>query len=179
MRQLSFRKKPRGVTRRLKALDQWASGFEGWFPAELTVGDRYCHIKIPLLQGIVEGRHARPQWKAQAAQALINACATIIRSKPPDRPSLRVTSTVCVPDLFSSELCIYSSEDYFLSKVLPSEDSLGYIHSIKGRSLAEEWGLYLPEGIEELGVVWDFTKSSDPDDHYVSEHWVYGEVTND
>lgn len=176
MRQLSIRKKPRGVIRRLRSLEQWAAELEGWFPVELTVAECYFNIKIPVLRGIVEGRHARRQWKVRAAQALINACALVVRSKPIDKLPYRVTCTVCVPDLFTSELCIYSSEDYFQSKVAPDDNNLGSIKKINGRSLAEEWGLVLPEGIEELGVVWDFTKSSDADDHYLSEHWVYGEV---
>ena len=125
----------------------------------------------------MEGRHARHKGEAQAAQALINACNRVIRSKPADKRAYRVTATVCVPDLFTSELCIYSSEEYFQSKVVPCEDGQGSIREITGRSLAKEWGLRLPEGMAELGVVWNFTKSGDPDDHYVGEHWVYGEVS--
>jgi len=177
MRQLSFRKKPRGVSRRLRALNNWAASFEDWFPTELTVAERYYNVKISVLRGLVEGRHARREWKAQAAQSLINACERVIRSKPTDKPSYRVTATVCVPDLFASELCVYSSEEYFQSKVAPCDNAHGYICEIKGRSLAKEWGLSLPEGMAELGVIWNFTKSTEPDDHYVSEHWIYGEVS--
>jgi len=110
---------------------------------------------------------------------LIDACASVVRSKPEDKLSYRVTSTVCVPDLFASELCIYSCEDYFQSKVRLREDGLGSIRTIKGRSLAKEWGLILPEGVKELGVVWSFTESVDPDDRYESEHWIYGQVSDD
>ncbi|TNF07564.1 MAG: DUF3916 domain-containing protein, partial [Pseudomonadales bacterium] len=63
-------KKPRGVARRLKALDHWAACFEDNFPQSIPAGERYWNWKIPVLFSLVEGRHTNPQIQARCAQAL-------------------------------------------------------------------------------------------------------------
>jgi hypothetical protein len=45
-----------------------------------------------------------------------------------------------------------------------------------GRSLAAHWGLLLPEGMQELGMLVDYRGAANSDDWYVSEHWFFGEL---
>lgn len=177
MRQLSIsNKKPRGVPRRIRALEKWITQFEGRFPEELQKEDRYFNWKIPVLQNLIEGRHTSKEIQAKCAQCLIDACHGLIQAKPSTAQDCRVTCVVCLPDMFTSEICIYLQEAYFLSHTAHSHDSYGFSKVIAGRSLAQEWGLRVPEGMGELGVALDYSGFEDKDDWFVGTRWYFGEV---
>ena len=177
MRQLSTsNKKPRGVRRRLRALEKWATRFEGWFPEELQADDRYINWKIPVLQNLIEGRHASRKTQAKCAQHLIDACHRLIQAKPSTARNCRVTCVVCLPDMFTSEICIYLQEAYFQSHTAPSIDSYGFSKIIAGRSLAQEWGLRVPERMAELGIALDYRGFEDRNDWFVGTRWYFGEL---
>ncbi len=176
MRQISLtEKKVRGVPRRLRALKKWAECFSGWFPEGLEAESRYCHWKIPVLSSLVEGRRAKRPIQIECAQRLIEATGHLIASKPAYANKFRVTCVICLPDMFSSEICIYLQEDYFQSMTAESVGRGGTTITIKERSLAEEWGLTLPEGVSELGVAVDY-RSEEDDWSLVGERWYFGEV---
>jgi hypothetical protein len=107
---------------------------------------------------------------------MIDACMGLINHKPSWAEHCRVTCLICVPDMFTSELCIYADQGYYASKSGNDNSTHGNQTLIEGRSLAKEWALNLPDGIQELGVCWRYDRSPDPSDHYVSDHWMYGEV---
>lgn len=177
MRRLSLtNKKVRGTSRRLRALRKWANSFSGSFPTGLTSADRYYNYKIPVLRTLVEGKQATKEVQVECAQLLIDACAKLIQSKPNSANAFRIVATICIPDMFTSEVCIYTDEDYFQSKVQPETTKHGETTLLRGRSLVSEWGLILPDGVKELGVSLNYQDFDDPDDSYVSEHWNFGEV---
>lgn len=176
MRQISLtEKKVRGIPRRLRSLRRWADSFSGWFPEGLEAADRYCHWKIPVLRNLVEGRQAKKPVQIECAQRLIDATSHLIASKPQSANDFRVTCVVCLPDMFTSEVCIYLQEEYFQSHTSESIDRFGTTKAIKERSLANEWGLILPDGVSELGVAVDY-RSDEDDWSIVGERWYYGEV---
>ena len=43
------------------------------------------------------------------------------------------------------------------------------LHDLKGRSLAEEWGLTLPENVQELGIPLEYYGGDDPDECFTGE----------
>lgn len=177
MRQLSFtNKKVRGTRRRLRSLRKWVSDFSGFFPTDLATADRYCNYKIPVLRNLVEGTQATREVQVECAQLLIDACSKLMQSKPESAKAFRVVATICIPDMFASEVCIYTDEEYFQIKVQPETNSGGETVLLHGRSLANEWGLVLPDGVKELGVSLNYRGYDDPEDWYVSEHWQFGEV---
>ena len=79
--------------------------------------------------------------------------------------------------MHSSEICIYSSEEYFRSKCRELKAPTGAQILITERSLSRDWMLNLPLGIQELGIQWQYDKCLDPEDCYVSDHWIFGEVS--
>jgi hypothetical protein len=169
-------KKVRGIPRRLRSLRRWSESFLGRFPTGLTEADRYCNYKIPVLQSLVEGKQTTRAIQRECAQRLIDACDKLIVSKPPGAESLRVVATICLPDMYTSEVCIYSDDQYFESKVKPGASEFGTATRIRGRSLASEWGLHLPSDVQELGVALDYRGYADVNDWYTGEHWYFGEV---
>ena len=50
----------------------------------------------------------------------------------------------------------------------------GKIEKIGGKSLAQEFGLELPEGFNELGIL--RTEEDDDGNPYISEQWYFGEI---
>lgn len=181
MRRLSItNEKVRGIPRRLRALKRWAEGFSGWFPEDLDVAERYCNWKIPVIRNLVEGRHVKRQNQIECAQRLIDAVGYFMAAKPESAKEFRVTCSICLPEMFASEICIYLQEEYFQSHTTDGVDHCGTTtrERIKGRSLAKEWGLILPEGASELGVAVDYRKEEDDDSSvdWSGEDWYFGEV---
>ena len=116
MRQLALSdKKLRGIPRRLRSLKKWSESYINKFPA-ITAED-YCYgywnIKIPVHFSLVQGRQTNRNIQSYCAQMLINAAYDIYQCKPVDKKEIRVTCGIDLPDMFSSELCLFTSEEYF------------------------------------------------------------------
>jgi Protein of unknown function (DUF3916) len=177
MRRLALtNKKVRGVRRRLRVLAKWAAAFEGRFPAGLTAEERFLDFKIPVLSSLVEGRRSTLAVQRVCAQRLIDACTHLINAKPSDLDHFRVTAVVCLPDMFASRVCIFSDEQSFQDHIRPVSHEFGSAVPIAGRRLSAEWGLILPQGMQELGVTRRDQQSDGEDVWYTSEDWFFGEV---
>lgn len=169
-------KKVRGIPRRLRSLAAWSRGFTGRFPAGLREEDRYCNYKIPVLQSLVEGKQTTRGIQRECAQRLIDACGLLMASKPPYAAGFRVVATICLPDLYTSEICIYTDDAYFRSQIATGSSDGTNSRRIEGRRLSEDWGLELAEGIQELGIALDHRDGPDSDDGFTGERWFFGEV---
>lgn len=177
MRSISVSQRPpkvRNLPRHVRAVGRWADGFEGFFPPDLSPDTRYWNEKLPVFQPMVEGPRARRWVQRACASHLITACHHLIQAKPASAKGFRVVASVVLPQFFGSELCVYTDEAYFQSKIRPRADAQGSITPITGRSLAAEWGLTLPQGIGELGALWDY--SARAEDPFKASFWIFGEV---
>jgi len=163
-------KKIRNIPRHLKALTTWASDFEGYFPDDLTLGDKYCNWKIPVLTTLVEGKQATSAIRKECAQQLINAVGHLFLARSANAISCRVVATIILPDMFSSEICIYTNLDYHRSHIPPTNGE----NCIQNKSLAAEWGLALPEWMGERGRCCSIEDSDGQ--LYEVEEWYFGEV---
>ncbi|QUG75477.1 DUF3916 domain-containing protein [Erwinia sp. E602] len=171
-----YRSKIRNVPRRLRALEWWSGTFNDAARAEVPPGERYWNYKIPVEINLVEGKHSSTAIRADCAQQLINACSNLISAKGDSGESVRITTVICLPDMFTSEVCIYRSEEYFQGFVREHESEYGSSSIITDRSLAREWGLLLPDNVKELGMLLDYRGYEDPDDWFTGERWYYGNV---
>ena len=90
--------------------------------------------------------------------------------------SPRITAVICLPDMFTSEICLYRSEDYYQSFITEDRSENGASALIKERSLAAEWGLTLPANVQELGITLEYYGSEDCDEWFTGERWFYGQV---
>ncbi len=163
-------KKIRNIPRRLKALATWASNFEGYFPDDLTREDKYCNWKIPVLTTLVEGKQATDAIRKDCAQQMINAAGHLLQARTAEAIDSRIVASICIPDMFSSEICIYTQLDYHRCHIPPAHDE----SSIIDKSLAADWGLVLPKGMKERGM--SFSVEDDDGEIYVLERWNFGEV---
>lgn len=163
-------KKIRNIPRRLKALATWASNFKGYFPDDLTLEDKYCNWKIPVLTTLVEGKQATDAIRKECAQQMINAAGHLLQARTAEAIDSRIVANICIPDMFSSEICIYTQLDYHRCHIPPAHDE----SCIIDKSLAAEWGLVLPKGMKERGI--SFSVEDDDGEIFVLERWNFGEV---
>ncbi|MDB5036314.1 MAG: hypothetical protein JWQ98_3555 [Chlorobi bacterium] len=172
-------KKLRGIPRRLRALKRWSESFEGWSIDESTATSRYYDFKIPVHVHMVEGEQAQRGVRAECAQRLIDACAHLLESQRADGMSLWIVAMIFVPDMFMSRITIYTDEEYYRGQTTPGEEEFGGSTVITGRSLAREWGLVLPPGMREHGLLLNYQAEYDSPERYISEHWYYERDSGD
>ncbi|MDQ8020642.1 MAG: DUF3916 domain-containing protein [Moraxellaceae bacterium] len=162
----------------MRQLRNRAARLEAGFPSQLELQEsgRYWNWKLPTHPSMVEGKYSTRRMKQEIARILIGACAGLMKAKPAWAAGYRVTCVICLPDMFSSEVCIYLDDAYFRSRTDHGSSEDG-VHSerIAGRSLAAEWELALPEGVAEMGSRITFPGYADGMDAYSGEHWLYGE----
>ncbi|CAI1094371.1 DUF3916 domain-containing protein [Serratia plymuthica] len=177
MRRLALsNKKLRGIPRRLRSLKKWSESYESHFPdiqgSDYSYG--YWNVKIPVHLALVQGKQTNSNIQSFCAQALIDAAYNIYRARGDNGSNIRVTCCIVLPDMFSSELCLFTSEEYFNEHTQVGNGFFGQLSLLSDRSLIKEWNLKLPNGFSELGVL--RVSENDEGELYHSEHWYIGEV---
>lgn len=169
--------KLRYAPRLLRSLQRWSDHFAGYFPAaeEVLENPRYWNEKIPVYADLVEPPTTNAAIQRECAQRLIDACAHLMAAKPASLAHVRVTCCIVLPDMFGSELCLYIEDAYFRGHTTLGPREHGSATSLHPRSLAAEWGLHIPAGMDELGIAVDYPET---EGYYgwSSELWYFGEV---
>lgn len=170
-------KKLRGVARRLRSLEKWSQSYQGYFPDmqddDYSYG--YWNVKIPVHLALVQGKQTNKSTQSFCAQALINAAHNIYLTNKVNKEKIRVTCCIVLPDMFFSEICIFTSEEYFKKHTQEGYSRSDQIKRLNDRSLIKEWDLNLPDGFSELGVL--VTSKNDEGEVYYTENWYIGEVS--
>lgn len=106
---------------------------------------------------------------------MIDACFNLIQSKPENARQFRVVAMLCRPELFGSEVAIYTNEEIYQQQIWTGNHEFGFVRPITNKSLAKEWGLVLPAGFSEHGVEVQGTGSDDTG-WFIFEKWFLGEA---
>ncbi|WP_038913635.1 DUF3916 domain-containing protein [Dickeya zeae] len=170
------RTKVRNIPRRIRSLNRWAETFHNPERADFAEDQHYWNYKIPVEINLIQGKHSKQETKAACAQAMINACYNLMIATAGCDGIPRITSVICLPDMFTSEVCLFRSEEYFQSFITEGRSENGSSVLIRERSLAKEWGLILPDGVQELGITFDYYGGDDPDEWFSGERWYYGQL---
>ncbi|SNY66505.1 DUF3916 domain-containing protein [Enterobacter sp. CC120223-11] len=170
------RTKVRNISRRIKSLNRWAETFHNPERAVFSLDEHYWNYKIPVEINLIEGKHSKQKTKLVCAQAMINACSNLILATTGLDNVPRITTVICLPDMFTSEVCLFRSEEYFQSFITEGSSENGSSILLRERSLAREWGLILPDGVQELGITLDYYGSDDTDEWFSGERWYYGQL---
>jgi Protein of unknown function (DUF3916) len=161
-------KKLRGIPRRMRAIESWAKSFENFYP---QFEDRYWNWKLPVHRHMVEGKQSKPYMKQHCAQQLINATHNIFKTKPIDSKQHRVTCTIS-QSMFSSEICIFNSADYYSSFI-----NTGKLRESASRcidSIVNMLNLDLPTGFNEIGI--EYLELQDDNTYTQQRYWLIGEL---
>lgn len=181
MRRLNLHctKKLRGLKRRMRALQQWASSFEGHFPLPDAAGNNW-YTKLPVYEGMVDGPRALFGIRRAVIGVLLDVCQSLRQAKPPAFAQSRVVACVTLPDLFSASVDVFYSDDAFATFITRPGmhgkwEGQSWTPLPASRSLQSEWHLptSLPERGYHVGIheVWD-----DEEYSYSSEIWLVGDV---
>lgn len=172
----NYRTKIRNIPRRIKALNRWADSFQDPARAIFAEDQRYWNYKIPVDINLVEGKHSTQKTQAECAQALINACSHLMQATTGMEDVPRITTVICLPDMFTSEVCLFRSEEYFQGFISEGRYENSSSARLRERSLVKEWGLILPDGVQEIGVALEYHAGDDPDEWFAGERWYYGQL---
>jgi len=126
----------------LKALNRWADTFHCPERAIFSDSEHYWNFKIPVEINLIQGKYSTIRVKAACAQALINACSNLIKATADSDFKPRITAVICLPDMFTSEICLYRSQEYYQSFVTESRSEKGASALIKDRSLLLSGALF-------------------------------------
>ena len=163
----------------MRALQRWRDSFIDGFPSEHEIAqcEKYWNWKLPTHYLLVEGKQSTQDIKRAVAQILIDACAHLATCKPAWARDIRVTCKISLPDMFSSEICLYINDDYFESHMECGEfsDKLTITGIDKSR-LSERWGLTIPKSLAEVGLKVDFPGYEGGLDAHKGELWFFGEI---
>lgn len=166
MRRLAImeRKKVRGVPRRLRALARWADQFAGRHVPRPARGDKYWNWKIPVYAGLVNPPTTTPALQGECMTHMLTAARHLAEATPAASEGYhRVACLFVLPWLYASEVAIYYDRDYYRTFA-------GRRHELAPRSLAQEFGLALPDGFVECGYrVYDEEEGVD------EEWWCVGQ----
>jgi len=114
MRRISFsrpKEKVRGAKRRLKALDEWANTFEGYFPSEWS-SERCFDFKIPVIDRLVDPPTTKHVWQMQAVRAMFKALKKLHDAKPGEYSKVKIDLILTWPDLHGSRIIVFFDESY-------------------------------------------------------------------
>lgn len=117
MRRISFtrpKEKVRGAKRRLKAIDEWADGFDEFIPKEWC-SERYIDLKLPTLDRLVDPPTTKPEWQGHAIEAMFRALENLNVSKPKELYYIPIDLILTWPNLSGSMITIFFDTDYHSS----------------------------------------------------------------
>lgn len=170
----------RNAEKHLKAIEDWAAGFAGFFPPP---GDEYrpCdHWHVPVDQRLVDTAGARPEHQRRVLQAMIDAATGLAAARPHNRATEKVYVLTRWPELFMAEVGVFLDPAYGRGFEHRSHRYQAWtLLDPRERSLVRDLGLFLPKGWAERGY---HERQEDPDDEapggiriYESEVWMLGE----
>lgn len=169
----------RNVEKHLRAVDDWAAEFAGFFPPDDA--HRVCaHWHLPVDQRLADPARARPDHQRRMLQAMIDAAGHLRAARPADRADEAVYVLTRWPALFMAEVGVFLDPAYgrtFEDRTDPGQRWTRLDPA--ERSLVRELGLALPTGFTERGYHERIEEKdpSTPDGLFVaeSEIWMIGD----
>ncbi|RON42944.1 DUF3916 domain-containing protein [Pseudomonas frederiksbergensis] len=164
MRKIAISNKPlRGIPRRLRALERWASGFRDEFHPRSAHMERYTHWKIPVHEALIQGPQARIEVQALCIQQLLEAANHLSNAADRSQGYYRVACLLVWPWVHQSEVTVFYDRDYYLG-------FLGEANALMPERISRTLALQTPANFIEHGH--DVTQ---PDDEVAVQWWCIGE----
>lgn len=138
------------IEQELYAVERWSQSFSHAFPdAEATRG--HVHWHLPMNQGVAGSLTNRSEIQRRCAQALIDGAAHVSAARPLAKAHMRVAALICQPDMFMSQICLFSDPAYFRSFTHRTHPRQRWTPLPPDRRLSRELGLMVPCGFSEFG----------------------------
>ena len=170
MRQISYHRpnqKVRGVSRRIRAFKQWVKATENFFPPGEEQRE-YWNEKMPVLDRLVNPPTTTRSIQSQCANLLLQAGSDRVAASHCKPDSSMVTVLLTLPNLHSSEICIYFNKAY-LKKVFQRNTPFEKITPLN--KTVEDSGLdiLLPAEFASVGFCYHYYDESG---HFEEQWWL-------
>lgn len=180
MRRISLnqpKEKVRGIKRRLKALDDWADSFDGYFPTEYA-NEKYWNWEIPVLDRLVGPPTTTEDIQRHCARAILRATEHISNAKPDAYKDAIVTSLITYPQMFNSKICVFFDPEHFES-FYKRDSEWQSLDKINDKHLSKELGFKLPKFLNETGYLYSSKDEWEGEiTTFEEEWWCFNEIGN-
>jgi hypothetical protein len=152
----------RNAEKHLKAVDDWAAGFAGYFPQPGNAYTPCSHWHVPVDQRLVDPPGARPENQRRVLQAMIHAAGHLAAARPANRTKEKIYVLTRWPEMFMAEVGVFLDPAYGKRFERRSHRYQTWTPlDRRHRSLVRELGLVLPQGWTERGYQ---ERQEEPDD---------------
>lgn len=174
MRRLSIHRpdaKVRGIKRRLRALDRWASGLSDIaLPSE---NQRFLNFKIPVLDRLICPPTTTGGIQKRAFESLLKGAVSLADSARASKHAYYRTAVLLVlPDMFQSEVTVFFDSEYY--------DSFCYKTALLSDKEAPSrlFNVDIPEGFIELGTLVEWEDEFEPGQpvKFSEARWTVGQA---
>jgi hypothetical protein len=142
------------------------------FPTDFYKG--YWHLHLPVGQDFISSNKTPFGIKQLCIKTLIERAEHLIKIKPDTLEKVRVVITVDLPDLWSSQIIVFSGDSHFDGFFERNDEYQKWTPLPKERNFESEWDIYIPEDMNVLGFKEEIT--DEDGDKYNGEIWVFGEL---
>ena len=164
------KEKLRGAKRRVESLKRWVNSTRNYFPQphkEML----YWNKKIPILDRLVNPPTTSTKIQEECANLLLRAANNIIEAKPKNDSSSIVSVILSLPDMHSSEICVFFDPGYI--KQMLYRDARFEKISLLNRTLPDtKLNLLVPSSLTNKGLLFQDLSF---DESYEAEWWMFYE----
>ncbi len=171
----SNKKKIRGLKKKCRAMVEALIAQTSEFPIDYN-SEEYWHYHLPVAQSFIDSKHTPQSVRRLCIQTMIDRTQFLSQHKPKNAKSCRVLCLVCLPDLWSSVITIFSSQNYFIhffDRNNPWQRWTPLIH----KDIAKEYNLIIPSNFQVKSYKHECFDDDNPSIvTYVGEIWAIGEL---
>ncbi|WP_374722902.1 DUF3916 domain-containing protein [Peribacillus tepidiphilus] len=165
-------KKVRGLKRKTKNMVKRIEEETIKFPSDFYNG--YWHLHLPVSQDFISSNKTPLSIKRLCIQTLLDKAEYLVSIKPPTLEKLRVVIAIDLPDLWNSQIIVFSGDSHFKGFFERNDDYQKWIPLSMERNIVSEWDLLVHKGMDILGVREEITDEGG--EKFESEIWFVGEL---
>jgi hypothetical protein len=165
-------KKVRGLKRKSRSMVNRLEQETMKFPSDFYNG--YWHLHLPVAQDFIASIKTPKAIKRLCIQTLLDRAEHLKRIKPPSNQKFRIVVAIDLPDLWNSQIIIFSGDSHFKGFFDRNDDYQKWIPLSVDRNMASEWDLSIPDSMSCLGIREEI-KDEDAE-LFENEIWFVGEL---
>ena len=165
-------KKVRGLKRKTKNMVKRIEQETIKFSSDFYNGCWYLHL--PVAQDFISSNKTPFAIKRLCIQTLLDRAEYLVSIKPFALEKLRVVVAIDLPDLWNSQIIVFSGDSHFKGFFERNDDYQKWIPLSRERYIVSEWNLSVSKGMDILGIREEITDEGG--EQFESEIWFIGEL---
>lgn len=167
-------KKVRGLRKKCHSMVQDLIACTDNFPTEFSA-ESFWHEHLPVAQAFIDSKNTPNCVRRLCMQTMIDRAIFLAQNKPKHLTHSRVCCLIGLPDLFSSQLTIFFSENYF-QNFFNRQGPWQKWTPIQDKKLTKTYNLMVPSNFQVRGFREEVFDDDDPNTLvHTEEVWFIGE----